>query len=217
MTTSELITTAMKYYDNVDPTDSDYTERRERNLFYAQAAVDEIIHAEDWTFTLTSGSVSITAGASSGSLPEDFGAFHRDHVLYRADGLEIKEIPIQELLRIRKESLDGNAPSVFAIYGDTIQTAVVSTAQTLSIFYKKAPETLEDTSNEADSNLDQIPIRYHHSVVLPLLVAKLQEGKGDAREWLSHYRRGFEQMRRSELPGQSQPKQLPLHYGGRMC
>lgn len=215
MTTEDLITTAMKYYDNIDATDSDYTERRQRNLFYAQAAVDEIIHAEDWTFALTTGTVTITAGGTSGDLPNDFGAFHRDHVLYRPDNREVIEVPIQELLRVRAENLDSNIPTVFALYGDKVQTAAVPNTIALTIYYKKAPATLVDAASS--DNLDQIPVRYHHSVVLPLVVAKLQEGKGDVREWLGHYKRGFERMRMSELPGQSQPRQLPLHSSGRMC
>lgn len=208
MEADALINLALSYSDNIDPLDSDNENRRARALLYLQETVDFIWFFRPWSWTYTSGSVTVLSGNSSVDLPADFNQITKNGQVTRSsDSIELVEIPEHMLLTIRTESILSGRSTVdeYALFGFNsttsrrlIQTIQVQANTTLGLYYKKVPPTLIDA--DTASGLTQVPAEYHHSAVLPGVVAKLRVSKGDSRDFRAQFMEGLAHMTAAERP-----------------
>ncbi len=62
--------------------------------------------------------------------------------------------------------------------------------------------------------LDQIPSQYHHTVILPGVIARTRRSKGDTRNWEADYRDGLKRMIAQERQRKSTIQQVPRAISG---
>lgn len=216
-----LISAVLSDYDNVDPTDSDYAERRVRLLTYLQQVYDMVWHHREWEFKVRTKTDTLNAGDTSFSLPTDYEDIGTSGGLYMGSvgspKTWVEEVSIQEMTR--RLTVVGDAPAlpdIFAIYynvtnGPSVNFPAIGANAEYTLIYTGQPDTLTDEPDvQAQTFVPfAIPGRYHASVLLPGLVAKSQEGKGDAREWRAHFDEGLKAMVTRERPRKSVTQQFP--------
>lgn len=127
LTTSEVIDRALLYHLNVgQPTVTADTALRAQALYYAQEIATASNRLAPWPWRLSSGTVSITNGNTSASLPADF--YHGgESMIVSVSGLYdafLRESNYQELLALRRaQALSASSrPSWYAIYGTDATT-----------------------------------------------------------------------------------------------
>lgn len=218
MDTPTLIANVINYTDNVSAADADNTTRRLRVLLAAQEVCDEVWNHAPWPFSYRRTTVAITAGV--GSLPADFQYFGKYGRVYDDTGRPMTERPFEEVNDLTELSQGTLQDGIYTIFDqDTttgqkkIQLPSAVTGISIIIRYKTIAPTLVDTAGNA-SKLVLIPVSYHHTVMLPGVVAKIRKSKGDGRDWKGDYLFGLSKMMAMERILQSTIQQLPMAVGG---
>lgn len=219
MTTDELLDAASAFWDNVSDIDAGYGQRRSRLLLYAQQAYDEIRNEEEWEWEIAEVDDTIPANTSVLALPEDFeefstgGGFFVSSNLSPVDGdwSEVEEKSVEEISALLRTGRGRYVlPPFFAVYSGALNFPPSQSEFAYKLVYAKAPLTLEDGSSQ-DLVL---PARYHHTVLLPCLVKRLQKSKGDATDWDSEYQKGLAKMKKRERPRKTVVQQIPSALEG---
>lgn len=216
MDTEALINTVLNYTDNVSSSDADYSARRTRILQTAQEVCEEVWNFTEWPFTYKRNTAySLTASVDEVDLPSDFLELGRHGGLWENAGdHRWLEVGYQELSDLR----DGSTltvPRVFCIYGMNdstmarrIQILSSGSTRTMTLIYRFLFPTLVDVSDPA-SELLQIPVQYHQTVVLAGVVARTREAKNELRDWDARYRNGLAYMTAREIPTKSRASKVP--------
>lgn len=220
MLTPDLIDKIEAYTDNVDPTDLDYADRRARILQLAQEVVDDVWHFRDFSLKQRTTTMTVTSGQSSCNLPADLGDTGDLGGVF-LNGILMEEVYPIQLIQL-KEGLSGangyNADYVYAIFSEgtttpylrKLQTTTRGSNTTYNIYYSATPPTLSDTTDDpAGESLSLIPAQYHNTVLIPGVMAKVNRGKGDTRDFLSSYQRGLSLMVLRERPRKGMVQRLP--------
>lgn len=222
MTTDELLTAAQAFWDNVSDIDSGFGQRRTRLLLYAQQAYDEIRNEEEWPWEMVEVQDNLAANTSALPLPDDFeefstgGGFFVSSTPDAVDGQwsECEERSVEEVSAIlRQGRANYQLPPFFAVYSGALNFPPAGSDFAWKMVYAMAPLVLEDGS---DQDLI-LPARYHHTVLLPCLVKRLQNAKGDARDWTTEYEKGLAKMKKRERPRKTVTQQIPSALDSFQC
>lgn len=219
---SDLIDIVLAYTDNTDPIDADNSIRRARLLQYLQETVDMVWFYRPWSFTYTSGSVTVLNNTSSIDLPADFNQFTKNGQVNLDDGTFLLEIPEHQMLELRANQSSGVSVRIeeFSLFGFNtttnrrlIQVVTVGANTDLNIYYKKKPPTITDANSS--SGLPQIPDEYHNLVLVPGVAAKTRKSKGDSRDFKGEFMEGLAYMCAAERPLQRQVQRMPMILHGK--
>lgn len=220
MTTGDLIDRILQFTDNVDAADPANDQRRLRHLQYCQEVFDDVWHYRPWLFKMrVLDPLTIPDGAGEVVLPLDFEALGPNGGVFHKDNMRrIREIDYRDLITKKRLNLQaGNPPEVFAIGGldtttgqDMINILHNSGDVVLLMHYEAAPVTLVDNDiGDGSDGLWQIPARYHRSVLLQGVHARVAKSQGDTRDWYSAYQRGLAYMIAREQKLTSEVQQFP--------
>ncbi len=215
--TDTIIDTAIDHYDQVSSSDSDNTNRRARWLQWFQEALDEIWISGDWTFSYTTGTVTVSSSTDSGDLPADFMEFGEVGGIFDNTTTEqMSEIrPVEAYSGVITSSSGENQGGI-SNYGQNSSTqrrtlhlpGNAGSSQTIKILYRKVAPTLVDTTGST-SNLWQLPVAYHNTVLLPLATSKGRDSHGDSRQFQQEFLRGLGSMIRRERHRKTTVQRLP--------
>lgn len=239
MTVEECIDKALSLGDSVPPSDAAYVERRRRTLSLLIEVQREIWWAGAHRWKVKEGSLTVLAAAGQVVVPDDFDDIGVHGKLYLVVGGQkqyppLKERPEQEIIESRATGQTIDSPGIFAIFGqdattnrDLIQLPMNQNALSLALLYNKQPPTLRDAGDPDetpgagltadDAALEQIPARFHETVVLNGVKAKLRESKGDARwKFLNgQYNAGLTDLGKQVARLKSERPQVPGFFGNR--
>lgn len=222
-TTASLIDHLLANYSNVTANDADNTARRARLLQFCQEAFDWIWNSGDYTFSYTTGTVSITSGSDSGDLPADFMEFGVMGGIFDNSTLgQMEEItPVRAYADVIAGAAGNNRDQI-SLYGINTSTARltlktpgnVGANTTIKVLYRSIPATLADSATVATSNLYRIPLAYHNTVITPLAVSKTLASMGDVRagEFRAEAERGLRVLQARERARKTVTQFLP--YAG---
>ncbi len=217
MDTQTLISNILNFYDQVSSSDGDNTNRRARLLQFSQEAFDEVWNYEDWPFTYTTGTVTVSAAASSADLPADFMEFGTMGGIW--DNASFDQLaewtPVQAYGRVVSGQAGDNLRAV-ASFGTNASTGRMTinlpgpagSAMTLKLLYRKLPPTLVDTTSTS-SNLWQIPAAYHNTVLIPRVASKTRTSHGDGVDYMADYKQNLGKMVARELPRKTTIQRMP--------
>lgn len=214
METDDLIDNVLAYTDNVSAIDGDNATRRLRYLLYTQQVVDEVWNQRDWAFKYKRGTLAVSASGTD--LPADFQEFGNQGGVYDANGRMLHEISPQEANVVNESGISSSVPDSFMVIGQNAGAKQIRLSAppggsvTLTLWYIKTSPVLTDGS---DGGLLEIPVAYHHTVLLPGVVARSRKNKGDSRDWFVDYQRGLAYMVARERSLRTTTQRLPLATG----
>lgn len=220
--TDAAIDTALAHYDQVSDSDADNTARRARWLQWFQEALDEIWISGDWTFSYTTGTVSISAASDSGDLPADFMEFGVMGGIWDNNTLdqmgEVRPVEAYGGVVVGQAGDNQGEVSQYGLNTSTARRTLklpgnAGSAQTIKILYRKNTPTLVDTTGST-SQLWQLPSAYHNTVLLPLATSKGRDSHGDARQFKEEYVRGLALMAARERARKTITQYMPLALPG---
>lgn len=218
MTTAALIDAVISYTDNSSSSDGDNALRRLRMLQWCQERFEEIWYFRQWPFRARTGTVTVAAAANSGDLPSDFAEIGDQGGVY--DGvIPLTEISQQQLVTERQSGNRMLSSYVYAIFDynsstlrKKIQTLTLGATTAFDLNYLSAAPTLADSTG-ATNNLDDIPVQYHQTVILPAVVARARMSIGDDRDFENNFMRGLAHMVAQERGRKNIVRRLPLSRG----
>lgn len=192
MNVSEFLDKAAAF-DGIQVGDSQYDRRRQTYLDWLQEISDRFQLLRPFSWRLKPATLTLAGGVDFTELPADFsevGATGSVRDLNR-QGRRLTErspIIIQSLKTAPPRSLHEEF-SIFAKEtaeaGDPgrlyFQIAANGSAQSFGMWYLPEPATLTDVATHL-SGLDRIPAKFHFSVLLPLMRAKINEANDGLRE-----------------------------------
>lgn len=214
MTDSAIISAVLNYYDAIDADDADNLGRRARLLRFLDQIYTFVWNIREWEWTFNEDTVSISAGANTGTLPDDFMEFSRQGGLWSPDHVRMTEVTRRQLYRYRNETAGSTNTRIFAIAGGAVQLGyTASSAQVLPIAYRMISDSAAFTDTDADDPI--IPAKYHATVLIPGLVYKAQVTKQDSRQnWAGEFKEGLAQMCAVENPSKTGVIRMPLSVRG---
>lgn len=239
MRVEEWIDAALARGDNVPPSDAAYVERRRRALELGLEVRDEVWNATHFPWKVRTVDLVVPASQGYVAVPENYDELGPYGELYLMQGGIVQVPPLEqkpehEIHEARTGNNPTDTPAIFAIFGqdpvsflDLIQLPINSTQLTLRLAYMKKPPTLRDAGDPDetpgaqltadDAALQEIPSRFHVSVLLVGLKAKLRESKGDAR-WRkleADYQKGITTMKEVKARFASSHRRPPSFFGPR--
>lgn len=211
MNANTLISNVILHVDHTDSTDADNAARRVELLFYAQQVGEELANAYDWDWMYDTTTLTVASGATNTTLPTNFLQVGAKGSCIQTTGLahgkrlrEVSPIIVQQLQQSTQTFRIHDVFSVFDtndnIATQLFQVATCSGSTAFNLTYRKATPSLVDT-NDTDSNLQQFPAHYHHTVIYPgtAFRAAVASGKDDiARVFEGQYVRGLQNAVRAE-------------------
>lgn len=206
MTVSALIDIVMNFTEDINPTDSDYTNRRARILQLLQEVYDEVWLTREWDFSFTENIVVLTAGVTT--LPEDFMEFGLQGGVYNmATRSPLREVFYQDINEAR-QAQQGGVATEFMISGPLRELATnsVDSTESLYVWYRYNPAILVDE----DTAIATIPLAYHNVVLVNGVISRTRQSKGDARDWETRFQKGLALMIKNQKPGKTSTQRLPL-------
>lgn len=162
MEADAFLTLFINQVDQVSATDSDYAELRAQRLFDCNEVVIDLVNSFDFSWLLTTGTVTVSASASSANLASDFGNISAKGGVWRTtDGEPLDFKDPDQILSLRLQP--GNRPTrpeVYSIFGisaglQQIQTETLGAACGLTYLYKKLFPTLTDAANGSFLNMPE--------------------------------------------------------------
>ena len=215
MTTGGLISTVINYTDNVSATDADNGDRRARILQLTQETFEDVWNYREWPWRFR-GPTTLAITAGSADLPADFADFGQNGGVFDvASGRKFSELPIQMFQERILTGANNNVDDEFAVFNqattDGDKKIYVPTAVTsIKIFYLATASTLVDAT-DATNNLFLIPARWHQTVILPGVVARVRTNKGDGRDWMTRYLTGLGSMVAGERSKKTTVQRVPYY------
>ncbi len=222
MNVTEAIDQLAKFTDNLPVIDTNNDLRRTR-ILYALIEVCKDIRERDFAFVIKNATLTIAASGSSVSLPSDCVSLTSPGcgVFFTTTGEELTYLDPVEVERLQKQpNFVTDSPEVYSVFDmDTsgnqkLQVPVAGSGYTLQAFYEQDVPTLDESGNVDKLKL-AVPARWHQSVVIPGVRAKLkrQRGAADWKDEAAEYEAGLRTMRRKEKPGRSGLRQIAPAFG----
>jgi hypothetical protein len=216
VTGQDLINALINHYDQTLSTDAGNTNRRTFMLHHIQMVVDEVWNHRAWSFKMNQESITTSGGSSAP--PTSFARVGPEGFVYEPSTKKTwTETFAQDIMAIRNSATTFTM-KLYAISsvdntGRQIIVPDVTNPVTLSFFYEMAPPVIADDSTD----IVQIPVEYHNTVLLAGGVSRIQTSKNDIRlYWEKQYLQGLGRMVANDLPLSSRMKQMPLSVGKRM-
>lgn len=213
MNVDEAVDQLIRYQDNVHPSDGGYGNRITRTLLRLQQAYDEIEIFREWSWRIKTDTGTVTAPATSVTVPTDYASLGRSGKFFlRAAAPDIwtplsQAAPEEVADYIDQQSSGEALPEIFAIYTGAVNFPYAGSNLLYKLRYLKAPKTLV---YGLPADTFEIPAAYHNTVILAGAIARMQQGKGDAREdWKGQFRQGLSEMVSRERDPESEARQLP--------
>jgi hypothetical protein len=225
MNATEIVSQELAYTDNINPTDSDYADRRVRILYLLREVAADVITDGEWTW-LRKVATPLTVAAGTGyvNLPVTFGQlgdYGGVYLLSQQSGDPLEHVPEHEIRQAQMSGVRTDTPGMFSIFGEDpitfakrLNFPLNTGAYNVAVDYLlKVPDIDETVANV--NNIKLIPEEWHQRVLLPGIRAKSLESKGDAR-WQNHqaaYLAGLKRMRGKFRRRQGTIWQLPGFFG----
>lgn len=217
MTVTSFVDRILAYYENVGAADGNNTDRRQRILNWLQGVVETVWYARPWPWKRTSANVTMTNG--TGDLPADFGDFGKFGGVYLPSTGQRLDLVDEQTIRDQRERPGAGATdtpkevSVFGIDASFLQQLqTVSFSGTLKVVYERVPPTLDEAANVAQ--LQQIPVQFHQSALIPAVAELAKQSKGDATAQPDvALQRAIAIIARGQRPGTDGINQLPSVFG----
>jgi hypothetical protein len=211
------------HYAQVPTTDANSAELRTRILFFLQTAFNTIWLERYWTFAEKHDTITATDTSTQTAVPSDFGVFHPEGGLFlNSTGEPIVEEHYNRLV------LDRGSPGAQSLQADRrfalsginssgvklIEHMAADGNATIDVFYQRVPPTITDAPT--GSNLEQLPVQYHETVLIPLGVYHymLDVSRSKADAWLKMYQHGLAYMARNERSKKTKKHVMPVTTSG---
>lgn len=180
--TDQMISRGYNILDLVVVPNEQDTFTRERVMQILQARAYEFVQGHLWPWRYSGNTLSATGGQAS--TPGDFGSYGPRCTIYRnSDNLQLKKRPVETVRLLQKESAS-TAPPLYWAPESSFSLLIWPTgsgAVSLSIndYLWDGPVLSSDESDE--ENLDDIPVRYHYTILFDMVLAELWRAAGDDR------------------------------------
>lgn len=230
MDATEILTQVLAYTDNINPTDTEYADRRLRLQHLLQELADDVCTEAEWTWLRKTAQLTVDAGDGYADLPTDFGQlgdYGAVHLVASHTGTPLTHETEHVVREARAQNHRTSSPGYFSIFGNEpdpldatvylrrIQFPLNDDAYDILVDYLRKTPTIDEAGNVNAIKL--IPEEWHQRTLIPGLRAKTLESKGDER-WQNHYamyKEGLAKMRAKFRRRQGTIYQLPSFFGYR--
>ncbi len=223
MDATEIITQVLAYTDNINPTDTDYADRRVRLTHLLQALLEDVVTESEWTWLRKTSQLTVAAQDGFVAVPADFGQlgdYGTIHLVDNFTGVPLDHEPEHVIRSSRARNYQTSSPSYFSIFGQDATTYVRQInfpinpdAFDILVNYLRKSPTVDEAANL--NTVKIVPEEFHQRVLIPGLSAKTLESKGDER-WQNQfamYNDGLKKMRSKFRRRQGTLWQLPSFFG----
>lgn len=222
MDVTEIISQVLAYTDNINPTDTEYADRRIRLLHLLQELEEEVVTEAEWTWLRKTAQLTVGAGDGFTDVPADFGQlgdYGSVHLVANLTGSALEHVPEHQIRSARAQGHKTDSPGFFSIFGENettyarqINFPINTNAYDIMVDYLRKAPTIDETTNK--NAIKIIPEEFHQRVLVAGLRAKTLESKGDER-WQNHFamfKEGLGKMRAKFRRHQGTLWQLPSFF-----
>jgi hypothetical protein len=236
-TYEDLMKELISFYDDVDVIDSGYSvplTHQKRIFHYINRAQEEIWYYRPWPWRMATYDFSVGTPANGRALlPLNFSNVGPNGLLIGpGEHRPWVEISYQDMVVLRRSALrtkdhlfcigddnkqwDADAPAntgTTGVYSGARYLLVPDTSQDFTGFELLYEMTAPTVTYDVRTQAIGVPAGFHHALMVGS-VAKVQEGKGDARSvWRSDFVATLAKLAAELEALQSRPRQMPVTIG----